>query len=108
MPSQEEYEELKGRIVELENRLKERSAQQDVTALSREEVEAYLKVRDVLLGPGRPCINECQPCTHPCIQPCVVHCWRCAPCVFECNCGPCLIGQAGGAGAVGRFAGLGG
>ena len=110
MPSEEEFEELKGRIVELENQLaKGGAARGAVAEVSEEELKAFVKVRDVLVFTdwGENCgINECfkcivvQPCTTLCIQRCIV------TCIVECTCGPCL--QGGGLpGGVGRFGGLG-
>jgi hypothetical protein len=106
MPSQEEFDELKGRIVELENQLKGRTARRDVSSLTPEEMQAYIKVRDILAGDwGDFCgINDCFRCIIArCWQQCL-RCWQ--PC-FECTCGPCLIGQPMG-GGVGRFGNLGG
>ena len=108
MPSQEEFDELKGRIVELENRLQGRTTRRgDLSSLTPEELQAYAKVRDVLAGDwGEFCgINDCFKCiiAH-CWQPCL-RCWQ--PC-FECICGPCNPGLLTGGGVVGRFGNLGG
>jgi hypothetical protein len=107
MPSDEEFEELKGRIVELENRLSERAGQrQDTSSLTPEELQAYAKVRDIIatdLG-GFCGINDCFRCI---IVRCLQSCVRCSqPCIFECTCGPCGPGLGGG--GIGRFSGLGG
>ncbi|MFI6830353.1 hypothetical protein ACIBG5_24865 [Kribbella sp. NPDC050241] len=57
MPGQDEYEELMGRVVQLEQRLATRSVPkiEDITA---EEFRTYIKVRDILqqmIGPGTGC-----------------------------------------------------
>ncbi|MEV0797280.1 hypothetical protein AB0I34_06305 [Kribbella sp. NPDC050281] len=57
MPGQDEYEELKGRVVQLEQRLATRSVPtiEDITA---EEFRTYIKVRGILqqvIGPGSGC-----------------------------------------------------
>lgn len=110
MPSQEEFDELKGRIVELENQLREREVKRDISSITAEEMQAFVKVRDVIAGDwGEFCgINDCFRCV---IQNCGVCIVRCLPppCIFECNCGPCGVCQVGrSAGGAGRFAGLGG
>jgi hypothetical protein len=48
MPSQEEFDELKGRVTELENQLQGRAVTQDIGAITAEEMETYIKVRDIL------------------------------------------------------------
>ena len=108
MPSQEEFDELKGRIVELENQLKGRAVQRDVSSITPEEMQAFVKVRDVVAGDwGEFCgINDCFRCVvQRCLQLCIVRCIQ--VCIFECTCGPCNQGQVGG-GGLGRFGGLGG
>jgi hypothetical protein len=90
MPSQEEFDELKGRIVELENQLKARVTVPQADP-SPDEVQAFLKVKQ-LLGPSFH---------HFCWPPCYP---------VECQCGPCgpCVMSGGGFGGVGRFGGLGG
>ena len=111
MPSQEEFEELKGRIVELENRLKgEGAAAVAEPELTPEEIKAFLKVRDRLGADwGENCgINECfRPPVLRCISRCVVTCFACHPVCAECTCGPCIM-SGGGVGGVSRFGALGG
>ena len=105
MPSDEEFEELKGRIVELENQLRRRTTKR-VTDITPEELETFQKVRDVIAADfGDFCgINDCFRCIVNCIQLCIVRCSQ--PCIFECTCGPCSPGTFGTAG-VSRFGGLG-
>jgi len=105
MPSDEEFEELKGRIVELENQLRRRTTKR-VTDITPEEMETFQKVRDVIATDfGDFCgINDCFRCIVNCIQLCIVRCIQ--PCIFECTCGPCNPGTFGTAG-VSRFGGLG-
>ena len=111
MPSQEVFDELKGRIVELENALNGRRVRRDVSDISPEELEAFKKVRDLLAGDwGEFCgINDCFKCVVSCVQCslCVTRCVLCTPpCVVECTCGPCIM-QGPGPGGPGRFGGLG-
>src|SRR5262245_57814365 len=73
MPSQEEFDQLKGRIVELENQLKAQAGRStpDFADLTAEELQAYVKVRDVLesaLCMRPPCWWCCAPCA-PCSGP---------------------------------------
>jgi hypothetical protein len=108
MPTNEEFEELKGRIVELENQLSARPLQRDVTQVSEDEMRAFVKVRDVIAGDfGGFCgINDCFRCiVMRCWQPCITRCIQ--TCIYECTCGPCLQ-NPGDIGAVSRFSGLGG
>ena len=105
MPSDEEFEELKGRIVELENQLKQRSTKR-VTDITPEEMATFQKVRDVIAADfGDFCgVNDCFRCIVQCIQLCIVRCIQ--VCIFECTCGPCNPGTVGTTG-VSRFGGLG-
>ena len=110
MASQEEFEALKGRIEELENKLAAAqpaaaSAKPEITA---EELQAFVKVRDVIaMDWGENCgINECMRCVvNRCVTACVTRCIT--VCSFECTCGPCNVGPMG-LGNLGRFGGLGG
>ncbi|MEE6272306.1 hypothetical protein [Georgenia wangjunii] len=106
MPDNEEFEALKGRIVELENQLKHQSLKREVPELSAEDLQAYAKVRDVIAADyGEFCgINDCFRCIQRCVQVCVARCIQ--PCIYECTCGPCNLGQGGGP-VAGRFGGLG-
>jgi hypothetical protein len=89
MPSQEEFEQLKGRIVELENQLKWRRRVPDVSAITPEDIQAFVKVRDAI-APDWVC--WILPCCH--FLPCHA-------------CGP-GNSPGGAGGGVGRFGGLGG
>lgn len=109
MPSEEEFDELKGRIVELENQLRAKRGTRDAASITPEDLEAFTRVRDLLAGGdfGDFCgINDCFRCIITrCVGLCIVRCIQ--PCIYECTCGPCNLGQFGGGGA-GRFGGLGG
>jgi hypothetical protein len=110
MSNQEEFDELKGRIVELENKLSKGSATRESAAgITAEEIQAFEKVRDVIASDwGEFCgINDCYRCivVQRCVTTCIKTCY--SPCIYECTCGPCNIGGFGG-GNVGRFGGLGG
>ena len=105
MPSQEEFDELKGRIVELENALKGRAAAPSAADLTPEELATYQKVKSALGADSvYPCTPPCVKCYPPC-YPCYHPCSPCY-CVTECTCTPCLQQVSGG--GVGRFGGLGG
>ncbi|MFG1628280.1 hypothetical protein [Kribbella sp. NPDC049227] len=57
MPGQEEYDELQGRIVKLEQQLTTRSVS-DIQDITADEFRIYIKVRDILsalLGGGTGC-----------------------------------------------------
>lgn len=115
MATQDEFDALKGRIEELENKLQAASAPGPTAAsaaLTAEELKAFVKVRDVIAADwGENCgINECFkprlcwrcfPCTT-----CSV-CRACAVCINECTCGPCANGPIV-QGGFERFGGLGG
>jgi hypothetical protein len=90
----EERKALEMRIVELENQLKELAARPRMADISKDEFEAYLKVRGVLEYEPRDCgINDCQPCEIFRCSFCAV-CQLCTPpCVNECTCGPCNMGR---------------
>lgn len=103
MPSQEEFDELKGRIVELENALKSRAAAPSAADLTPEELATFQKVKSAL-GGRASYPNPCAPCEN--CYPCYT-CYPCHTCycATECTCGPCL--QSHPVGGVGRFGGLG-
>lgn len=109
MAEKEDFEFLKGRIEELENKLAAVSGPAVAKAeISADEVQAFIKVRDVIAADwGENCgINECMRCiVSRCVSVCVVRCIT--ACIFECSCGPCNQGPYG-AGGLGRFTGLGG
>jgi hypothetical protein len=100
--SDDELEQLRARVAELEKLLQTR---REPAGISPEEMQAYRKVSDLLATDwGGFCgINDCyRPpvlCVR-CVQPCIVRC------VNECSCGPCIIGQPGG--GVSRFEQFGG
>lgn len=106
MATNEEFEELKGRIVELESKLADAQrgggAKRTVADLSPDDVQAYLRVKDVLdWGDGG--ISRCV--VVQCYQPCIVRCIN--VCINECTCGPCSLGGQI-PGGLNRFGGLGG
>ena len=109
MPSEEEFEELKGRIVELEGQLSKGGNLRRMAAdITDDELQAFVKVRDVIAFTdwGEFCgINDCFKCivVQPCISLCTQRCFT--PCIFECSCGPCNMG--GAPGGVSRFGNLG-
>ena len=81
---------------------------QSVSDVSPEELQAFVKVRDVLAGDwGDFCgVNDCFRCIALCRPLCTI-CRVCRVCDVECSCGPCNIG-GGGLGGLSRFSGLGG
>lgn len=57
MPGQEEFDQLEGRIVKLEQQLTTRSVP-DIQDITADEFRIYIKVRDILqqlIGPGSGC-----------------------------------------------------
>jgi len=120
MPSQEEFDELKGRLEKLENHVAGAATPQ----FTDEELAAFKKVSSAMADTGDFCgINDCfrprlcstvdfcgiNDCFRPrlCSTVCSVcrTCWT--VCIFECTCGPCNLGGFN-AGGVQRFNGLGG
>ena len=103
MPSQEEFDELKGRLEKLENHFAGAATPQ----FTDEELAAFKKVSSARADTGDFCgINDCfRP--RLCSTVCSVcrTCWT--VCIFECTCGPCNLGGFN-AGGVQRFNGLGG
>ena len=105
----DELKQILVKLERLEDRLNTIERRRTPESISKEEMAAFTKVRDMLAwDPDWTCgINETSPCV-------VVRCWRpktcwptiCRPCDVECSCGP-LVG-GGGLGAAGRFGGLGG
>ena len=107
MSSQEDFDALKGRIEELENKLAAAASGASSKSLTPEELQAFVKVRDALAADwGENCgINECfRP--RLCWRPCTA-CTACRACIFECTCGPCMNGPLS-QGGLERFGGLGG
>lgn len=50
MPTQEEFDEIKGRVVALEDQLKGRAEQSDIPSITPEEMQTFIKVRGVMSG----------------------------------------------------------
>lgn len=104
----EDSKSLELRLAEIEKKLDALATRRTaVASLSKDEIEAYRKVRDVLAADwGDFCgINDCFRCVQLCAR-CVTT--RCiVRCINECVCGPCNLG-GGIAGGLGRFEGLGG
>ncbi|TDN91832.1 hypothetical protein [Microbacterium sp. BK668] len=103
MPSQEEFDELKGRLESLEKQIGG-AAPPDFT---EEELATFRKVSAAAGYYGEFCgINDCfRP--RLCFTTCTV-CRTCfVPCIYECTCGPCNQGPIMG-GGLQRFGGLGG
>jgi hypothetical protein len=107
MTDQPDIKELHLRIQKLESMLEQAIAQRSTVAdLSKEEIAAYRKVRDVIAADyGDFCgINDCFRChIVRCSTLCDVRCFR--PCDIECTCGPCRLGSIGG--NLRRFSSLG-
>ncbi|HMQ36941.1 MAG TPA: hypothetical protein PKE46_04255 [Micropruina sp.] len=103
MASQEEFDELKGRLESLEKQVAAGAAPQ----FTAEELAAFRKVSAAAADFGEFCgINDCfRP--RLCSTVCSVcrSCW--VPCIVECTCGPCNQGPIIG-GGLQRFGGLGG
>lgn len=102
MPSQEEIDELKGRLESLEKRVTGAAPPE----FTDEELAAFKKV-SAAVGYGEFYgINDCfRP--RLCITVCTA-CRTCfVPCLYECTCGPCNQGPILGAGLQ-RFGELGG
>jgi hypothetical protein len=111
VPTQDEFDELKGRIVELENALKGKAAAPGPADVTPEELATYQKVRAALGGScsAPQALTLCWPsCTCYCsgwtclCSHCATECTECVPCGGG---GPCLRAQARM--GVGRFGGLG-
>jgi hypothetical protein len=104
---EDRIKKLEGRIEELENQLRGR-AQREPVDLSADEVQAYMKVRDVIAADwGDFCgINDCFRCSI--CRACTICrvCQICRLCDVECICGPCLRG--GTVGGVSDFRQFGG
>ncbi|MFT4294172.1 MAG: hypothetical protein QM582_02035 [Micropruina sp.] len=105
MPSQEEFDELKGRLESLEQQVAAGAAPK----FTEEELAAFRKVSAAAADYGDYCgINDCfrpRLCTGGVCAVCRTSCF--VPCIYECSCGPCNIGPIVG-GGVQRFGGLGG
>ena len=107
--SEDMIKRLEGRIIELENELKQmRASRQQAANITAEEMQTYLKVRGTLAwDPDTSCgINECSRCIITFCS-CIVPCRICGPCDVECTCGPCNFGYLG-RGGLSRFGGMGG
>ena len=109
-----EIRKLEMRIVELENQLGQASSRRNLSNISPEELQAYLKVKSIVEIDPACGINECSRCIVSCIVNCIALCSLCTRCItrcdVECVCGPCNCGFGGGfsTGGSGRFSGLGG
>jgi hypothetical protein len=96
--AEDRLNQLEGRLERIEKALGSRMQREPVD-LSADELQAYIKVRDVIAADwGDFCgINDCFRCTlcRSC-SVCLV-CQVCRLCDVECICGPCGIrGAAGG------------
>ena len=107
MASESDIQKLELRIKELEDQLKSMRSSQPGSQISAEDMQAFQRVRDALLGGGGAsfCLTECTRCIGLCIVNCISVCIQ--RCIFECSCGPCLQERPLGGGG-GRFGGLGG
>src|SRR5947207_2394904 len=111
--SEDLVKRLEGRIIELENQLKEMQAgRQRAANFTDEELQAYRKVRDALaLDPDTGCgINECSRCLILRCRVCdIIRICSCIHvCDIECICGPCNCGISGfSRSGSSRFGGLG-
>ena len=87
-------QKLEARIQQLEKMLTSMHAHSKATDLSADDINAYIKVRDVVAPDwGDFCgINDCFRCViYRCHSPlCIVRCI--VRCINECVCGPCLQG----------------
>jgi hypothetical protein len=105
----ERIDRLELEIKQLREALGESGARRRVADISSDELQAFVKVRDVLVSDfGDFCgINDCFRCIALCrvCQVCQV-CSVCRACIFECSCGPCS-GGGGLQGGLNRFRELG-
>ncbi len=108
MAGSEEIEELKGRIERLENALAGAAPKRAVADLSPDEIQAFMKVREVLAADwGEFCgINDCYRCRICAVCKVCRVCRICRVCDFECVCGPCALGDP--VSGPGHFSGFGG
>ena len=101
---------LELRLSDIERKLSAMTQRAPVANLSKEDIEAYHRVRDVVAADwGDFCgINDCfrcivVRCITRCVQRCIVRC------INECSCGPCNVCYVGGGGGgLGGFESLGG
>ena len=110
MPGDDRIERLELEIKQLREMLETGGARRQVADLSPEDLQAYSRVRDVIVGNfGEFCgINDCFRCVTTCriCRVCEV-CAVCRVCIFECSCGPCNIGGQLGTSGLSRFRDLG-
>ena len=101
---------LELRIAELEKKLSAVTQRTTANQLTKEEIEAFHKVREVIAADwGDFCgINDCFRCVNLCVSRCIVNTRCIVRCVNECVCGPCNVGDVLGGGGIGRFGTLGG
>jgi hypothetical protein len=109
-PMAEDTKALELRIAQLEKKLAEVATQrQQPTNLTKEEIAAYQKVRDVIAADwGEFCgINDCFRCIVTRCN-CIVNPRCIVRCINECVCGPCSLGPRLGLGGLSQFEMLGG
>ena len=99
----DDTQKLEMRIRELENTIKQLQESRKTMDVSAEELQSYLKVRQVLepdfCGP-----NDCMVLCVRCIR--CIRCIRCMNfCINECSCGPCSSGGGFGGGGFGSLGG---
>lgn len=102
MPSQEEFDELKGRLESLEKQIAGAAPQE----FTEEELAAFRKV-SAAANFGEFCgINDCFRCRVCAVCRVCQVCRVCKVCDFECSCGPCNVGGIiGGIGGFNQFGG---
>jgi len=113
--AEDKIRKLELRIKELEDQLETQRAGPEATDLKAEELQAYLKVREMLqVDWGEFCgVNDCMRIGRlcgPCIRwpsETISRCVHTCGCIFECFCGPCNFGGFSSGGG-GRFSQLGG
>jgi len=104
-------ERLELQIKEIRDMLEGGRARTKASDISPEDLQAYVRVRDVIATDIDDCgINECFRCIGICrvCRACTSICAVCKVCIFECSCGPCSWGGGGFHGGIDRFRDLGG
>ena len=104
-------ERLELQIKEIRDMLEGGRARTKASDISPEDLQAYVRVRDVIATDIDDCgINECFRCIGICrvCRACTSICAVCKVCIFECSCGPCGWGGGGFHGGIDRFRDLGG
>ena len=101
-------ERLELEIKELKDQLASGRSRRSVADIKPEDLQAYVRVRDVIAADIDDCgINECFRCSICRICRACEVCAICRACVVECSCGPCNIGGGGLRGSLSRFRELG-